>query len=76
MNEQFWLAVWNRAKSFLWRFGIALITFGLAWLTDNINLLEVNPLLASVIILGLGEITKAWNTWTTNNSRNLLGFKN
>jgi len=75
MNNEFLLVVWKRAKSFLWRFGIALITFGLAWLTNNINLLEVNPLLASVIVLGLGEITKAWNNWTTENSRNLFGFK-
>ena len=55
-------ALVKRIKSFLWRLGSYLVVAALAWISDNIGLLELSPMLTTVIALVLGEITKALNT--------------
>jgi len=52
----------NRLKSFAWRLGAYLGVAGLAWIADNIGLLELPPYIATIIALVIGEITKALNT--------------
>ncbi len=60
MNQEFLMALWKRVKSFLWRFGIFLITASLAWLINNIGLLNLNPILTGFIAYILGEVSKWW----------------
>ncbi len=51
----------NRIKSFCWRFVAYIVSIALAWLADNIGLLELNPFITTIVGLGLGELTKWWN---------------
>ena len=69
MNSQFV----KRLKSFGWRMGVALITFGFVWLTDNIGLLELPLWMQGVIALGLAEITKWWNVKMQSLGRGFFG---
>jgi hypothetical protein len=52
----------KRVKSFLWRFGVAVILFGLNWLSENLVDLEIDPRLLGVIVLVVNEATKYLNT--------------
>jgi hypothetical protein len=52
----------KRLKSFGWRLLVAGVTFGLSWLAQNIGLLELPIWAEGIIALGLGEVTKWWNT--------------
>ena len=65
----------KRLKSFAWRLGVALITFSLAWLSENFGLLELPLWTQGVIALGLGELTKWWNGYMTTLGRGFLGGK-
>lgn len=51
----------NRIKSFLWRFGAYLAVAGLAWISENIGLLDLSPTVTAVIAYVIGEITKYLN---------------
>jgi hypothetical protein len=74
MNEQsFWQQVWKRAKSFLWRLAAYLITAALAWLADNIGLLELHPAITTIIALGLGELSKAWANFMDGQGKTYFG---
>ena len=66
----------KRLKSFAWRLCVALITFGLLWITNNIELLELPLYVQGVIALVLGEVTKWWNTKMKLSGRGFLGVKN
>ena len=51
----------NRFKSFGWRLLVATITFILAWITENIGLLELPLWLQAMLgTIILPEITKYW----------------
>lgn len=63
----------KRLKSFIWRFGVALITFGLAWLADNIGLLELPLWVTMGISYGINEVTKWWNNRMTLKGKTFLG---
>jgi len=52
----------KRLKSFLWRLGSFLVISALAWVSDNIGLLEVSPFITVVIALISGEVTKVLNS--------------
>ena len=52
----------KRLKSFAWRLGSYIVVAVLAWIADNIGLLELPPYLATIIALVCGEGTKALNT--------------
>lgn len=51
----------SRLKSFGWRFLSYIITIALAYLVDNIGLLEISPFYTTFVALILGEISKYWN---------------
>jgi len=52
----------KRLKSFTWRLAMAVIAFGVAWMAENIGLLEL-PLQATIVLgLILGEVSKYLNT--------------
>ena len=77
MNEELLLAVllavWKRVKSFLWRFLFALITYALAWFTNNLDLIGLHPIIASVIVLGLGELSKSWANFMDGKGKTYFG---
>lgn len=52
----------KRLKSFAWRLGSYLAVAALAWISDNIGLLELSPMFTTIIALVLGEVTKALNS--------------
>ena len=52
----------NRLKSFAWRLGAYLAVSALAWISNNLGLLELSPWLTMILALILGEITKYLNT--------------
>ena len=54
-------AFFKRLKSFLWRFASYMFVVALAWLTENIGMLELSPFATTVVALVLGEITKYFN---------------
>lgn len=56
MNEQ----LTNRLKSFGWRLSAYIVAVVLAWLADNIGLLELNATVTAVVGLVLGELSKWW----------------
>ena len=63
----------KRLKSFAWRFCVYMVTIGLAWLTDNIGLLELSPFLTATVALLLGEATKMWNNKMRLQGKTFLG---
>ncbi len=63
----------KRFKSFCWRFGIALATFGLGWLTENLSSLELPLLIQGIVALGLGELSKWWNSKQFNLGKSFFG---
>ena len=63
----------KRLKSFVWRFGVALITFGLAWVADNVGLLELPMWVTMGISYGLNEVTKWWNSSQALKGKTFLG---
>lgn len=54
----------NRLKSLLWRTGSMVGVLVLAFITENITLLNVSPAVAVFVGLVTGEITKYLNTKT------------
>lgn len=70
MNEQ----IIKRLKSFGWRLMVATVTFVLAWITDNIGLLEL-PLWiqAGLGTLILPELTKLWAVKMKLKGKTFLG---
>ncbi len=63
----------NRLKSFLWRLGAYLIAMGLAWIGDNLGLLELSPFETAAIGLFLGEVSKWWNNKMQSQGLGFLG---
>ena len=63
----------KRLKSVIWRLSGALVTFGLAWLLDNIGLLELPLWVQGVLSLGLGEVTKWWAGYQAAKDKTFLG---
>lgn len=57
MNEQ----LVKRLKSFAWRGGMMTLAFALAWVSQNVGLLELDPTLTVIIGLVAGEVSKALN---------------
>lgn len=49
----------RRVKSFVWRLGSYLVIVGIAWISENVGLLELSPFATTVIALVCGELTKA-----------------
>lgn len=52
----------KRIKSLAWRSGMMTLAFLLAFLSENIGLLELDPTITMVIGLVFGEVSKALNT--------------
>lgn len=52
----------NRLKSFAWRLGAYIGVSALAWISNNLGLLELPGFLTVTIALIIGEITKYLNT--------------
>ena len=63
----------KRLKSFAWRFGIALITFGLSYLLDNLSALELPIWITGALALGLGEVSKWWANRQLSLGKTFLG---
>jgi len=63
----------KRFQSFLWRFGGALVTFGLAWIAENIGLLELPIYVQGILSLMVGELTKWFNGYQSLKGRTFLG---
>ena len=70
MSEQFY----TRLTSFLWRFASYIIAIGLAWLANNIGLLELNPFYTTLLGLIFGELSKAWSNRQALKGKTFLGF--
>lgn len=51
----------NRLKSFLWRSGMMVAAFSVAFLMDNVDLLELGPFWTTTLGLFLGEVSKYLN---------------
>lgn len=51
----------KRFKSFYWRFGAYLVVSGGAWILNNLQLLDLSPLMVALISFIIGEITKKIN---------------
>lgn len=69
MNE----ALLNRFKSFGWRFLAYIVAAVLAWLADNIGLLEFNPTATAIVGLLLGEASKAWANFMSTAGKTYFG---
>lgn len=52
----------KRIKSFLWRAGMIGVAAALAWIAENLNLLELSTFWTTMLGLGLGELSKYLNT--------------
>lgn len=52
----------KRAKSLGWRVGMFVAVSVVAFLADNIGLLNLNPYLVTIVSLGLSEVTKYLNS--------------
>lgn len=52
----------KRLKSFGWRTGMMVLSFGIAFLLDNISLLELDPVVVTIVGLVLGEVSKFLNS--------------
>lgn len=51
----------KRLKSFAWRLGSYIVVAALAFISENIGLLELPVHVATIIALVCGEVTKALN---------------
>lgn len=71
MNEE----LLKRLKSFGWRFLAYIVAAVLAWLADNIGLLELNPTVTAIIGLLLGEISKWFANYQQSLGRSYFGRK-
>ena len=67
MNTQFE----TRLKSFAWRTGMMLIAFFVAFLIENLSLLNLDPMLVTITGLVLGEISKFVNNELSNEPENI-----
>lgn len=52
----------KRLKSLGWRVGMFVAVTVVAFIGDNIGLLDLNPFVVTLISLGLSEVTKYLNT--------------
>jgi len=64
MSEQFK----KRLKSFAWRGGMMALAFILAWVAENIKLLQLDNTTTTIIGLAFGEISKAINNKVSQTS--------
>lgn len=55
----------NRFKSFLWRAGAMVVVALVGFISDNLGLLHLSPVVVTIIGLVLGEITKFINQMNT-----------
>lgn len=55
----------KRAKSLGWRVGIFAVVSALAFVSDNIGLLDLNPTVVTLVSLTIGEVTKYLNSQST-----------
>lgn len=51
----------KRLMSFVWRLGSYLVVASIAWIGDNIGLMELPELMVVIVALTSGEITKYLN---------------
>ncbi len=51
----------KRVKSFFWRAGMMTLAFFLAYVSENLGALELDPAVTTVLGLVLGEVSKALN---------------
>lgn len=58
MNAQFK----KRLESFLWRTGMMVLAVFIAFILENLSLLELTPLSVTLVGLVLGELSKFINT--------------
>ncbi len=58
MNEQFI----KRLKSFMWGICDALVIAGLAWVSENLGVLELPIWIQGILALLLMQLTKWWNS--------------
>lgn len=58
----------KRLKSFAWRLGVYAAITGLAFVSDNLDLLHLSPMVTTVVALIVGEATKYLNTRYSNPS--------
>lgn len=63
----------KRFFSFVWRLGGALVIFILSWLSENIGLLELPLYVQGILVLVLGEVTKAFNSYQAKQGKNFVG---
>jgi len=63
----------KRLQSFAWRLGSAIVVFGLAWISDNLNSLGLPVIVSGLIALILPEITKWWNSNMALKGKNFFG---
>ena len=63
----------KRLYSFFWRLGGAIVVFALAWLSENIGLLELPLYAQGIIVLILNEATKAWSKYQAKHGKNFVG---
>lgn len=61
----------KRLKSFAWRLGGMAVVAGLNFVAENLGLTGLSPAVVAVIGLGVGELTKALNTYFTARSSDL-----
>lgn len=54
----------KRVKSLAWRLSIATVTFMTAFLLENLQVLELSPMVTMMIALVLGEVSKYLNRYT------------
>ena len=54
-------ALRKRIKSLAWRLSIATATFMIAFLLENLQVLELEPMVTMMIALVLGEVSKYLN---------------
>ena len=55
----------NRFKSFGWRLAAYIVVAALAWISNNLGLLELPAYITTIVALILGEVTKYLNTKVT-----------
>lgn len=51
----------KRVKSFIWRLAMATVAFAVSWILSNLELLQLDPIVTTVLALILGEISKYLN---------------
>jgi len=63
MTQEVKIQLLKRLKSFAWRLGAYVVVAGLSALVDMLGILEVEPVIITVVALIAGEFTKFVNTF-------------